>query len=73
VRAYVCIEVMDTGPGISKDVLDKIFSPFFTTKRDGTGLGLSTVKRIAALHGGTVTYSKAETGGSAFIIEIPRW
>jgi two-component system nitrogen regulation sensor histidine kinase GlnL len=72
-RDYLCIEVTDTGPGISEEGLEKIFSPFFTTKRNGTGLGLSTVRRIAALHGGEVRYSKGESGGSKFIIEIPRW
>jgi two-component system nitrogen regulation sensor histidine kinase GlnL len=72
-RDYLCIEVADTGPGISREALEKMFSPFFTTKRDGTGLGLSTVRRIAALHGGEVRYVKPESGGSRFIIEIPRW
>lgn len=72
-RDYLSIEVTDTGPGISKDLLDKIFSPFFTTKRDGTGLGLSTVRRIVALHGGEIRYSQSDSGGSAFTIELPRW
>jgi PAS domain S-box-containing protein len=72
-RDYLCIEVADTGPGISKDTLERMFSPFFTTKGGGTGLGLSTVRRIAALHGGEVRYMRNESGGSRFIIEIPRW
>ena len=73
VREYVAVEVADTGPGVADDVIDKIFSPFFTTKCQGTGLGLATVRRIAALHGGEVRYTKGEPGGSKFIVEIPRW
>lgn len=72
-RDYLCIEVTDNGPGIPKEALERMFTPFFTTKRNGIGLGLPTVRRIAALHGGEVRYSKAESGGSKFIIEIPRW
>jgi PAS domain S-box-containing protein len=71
-RDYVCIDVSDTGPGIPEDVLDKVFSPFFTTKADGTGLGLPTVRRMAALHGGQVKYTQTRSGGSRFTIEIPR-
>jgi two-component system nitrogen regulation sensor histidine kinase GlnL len=71
-RHYLCVEVIDTGPGIPEEMLEKIFSPFFTTKRDGTGVGLSTVRRIVALHGGDVRYSQAESGGSRFIVELPR-
>jgi signal transduction histidine kinase len=72
IRDYICIEVADTGPGISDDLLEEIFAPFFTTKKDGTGLGLPTVRRIAALHGGEVRYSRDDSGGSRFTIAIPR-
>jgi two-component system nitrogen regulation sensor histidine kinase GlnL len=72
-REYLRIEVADTGPGVPDDVLERIFSPFFTTKRGGSGLGLANVRKIAALHGGEVKYERGETGGSRFIMEIPRW
>jgi two-component system nitrogen regulation sensor histidine kinase GlnL len=72
-REYLRIEVADTGPGIPDDVLERIFSPFFTTKRDGSGLGLANVRKIAALHGGEVKYERGKSGGSRFIMEIPRW
>jgi len=72
-REYLTIEVADTGPGVADDVIDKIFSPFFTTKSQGTGLGLAAVRRAAALHGGEVRYTKGESGGSRFLVEIPRW
>lgn len=72
-REYMIIEVADTGPGMPDDVLERAFSPFFTTKRDGTGLGLANVRKIAALHGGEVRYESGESGGSRFLLEIPRW
>lgn len=72
-REYLRIEVADTGPGVPAEVLERIFSPFFTTKRDGSGLGLANVRKIAALHGGEVKYERGEIGGSRFIMEIPRW
>jgi len=49
------IKVLDNGPGILKDVLDKIFIPFFTTKPKGSGIGLSLSKQILRLHGGTIS------------------
>jgi two-component system nitrogen regulation sensor histidine kinase GlnL len=72
-RDYIYIEVTDTGPGIPADEADKIFTPFFTTKHGGTGLGLPTVRRIAGLHGGEVGYSSPAAGGSTFTMTIPRW
>ncbi len=54
-RGRVSIQVMDNGPGILKEVLDKIFIPFFTTKPKGSGIGLSLSKQILRLHGGTIT------------------
>lgn len=51
---FVACEITDTGPGIPPDILDKIFSPFFTSKSDGTGLGLSIVKKIVDRYHGTI-------------------
>jgi nitrogen fixation/metabolism regulation signal transduction histidine kinase len=48
------IKVMDNGPGISEDVLDKIFIPFFTTKENGSGIGLSLSRQIMQMHGGSL-------------------
>jgi len=47
--------VIDNGQGILSDVIDKIFIPFFTTKRSGSGIGLSLSRQILRLHGGTIT------------------
>jgi signal transduction histidine kinase len=54
-RGRVTIQVIDNGVGILKDVLDKIFIPFFTTKPTGSGIGLSLSRQIMRLHGGTIT------------------
>ena len=55
------IQVQDDGPGISPELMDEIFVPFFTTKNTGTGIGLSLTKQIMRLHGGSVAVSSNET------------
>ena len=67
----VRIEVEDTGPGIPKETLEKIFAPFFTTKARGTGLGLAVVKKIADRHKGRVEVSSVMGKGACFKIFIP--
>lgn len=54
-RGRPTIQIIDNGQGILEDVLDKIFIPFFTTKRNGSGIGLSLSRQILRLHGGTIT------------------
>ena len=54
-RGRVTLQVIDNGTGILKDVLDKIFIPFFTTKPSGSGIGLSLSKQIMRLHNGTIS------------------
>ncbi len=68
---YVEIAVEDTGQGIPPDHLDRIFRPFYTTKRGGTGLGLSLCRRIIAAHGGTLVAESELKKGSRFTIRIP--
>jgi signal transduction histidine kinase len=65
------ISVSDTGGGISREQLEKIFRPFYTTKRGGTGLGLSLCRRIISQHGGTLTAESEVGKGSRFIIHLP--
>jgi two-component system sensor histidine kinase HydH len=67
----VAIEVHDNGPGISEENRKLIFKPFHTTKADGTGLGLSTVKICTELHRGTVTIDKSPLGGALFRMLFP--
>jgi PAS domain S-box-containing protein len=65
------ISVADNGPGIPPDVLTKIFLPFFTTKSDGTGLGLAVVQKVAMQHSGTVEARNNTDGGAEFILWLP--
>jgi two-component system sensor histidine kinase PilS (NtrC family) len=65
------VSFQDTGIGISKGALDKIFLPFFTTKREGSGLGLAAVHRIVDLHGGWIRVSSQEGKGAAFVVCLP--
>jgi signal transduction histidine kinase/HAMP domain-containing protein len=67
----VRIEVEDTGPGISPDVIARVFDPFVTTKSDGTGLGLSISYGIVREHGGTLTVESPPGRGATFAIELP--
>ena len=70
---YVKAEFCDTGIGIEDDNLERIFNPFFTTKVDGTGLGLSLVQRIIEEHGGMVNVTSKINGGTTFEILLPIW
>lgn len=72
-RSGEIIEVLfqDTGEGIRKEALDKIFLPFFTTKKRGSGLGLAAVHRIVDLHGGWIRVDSQEGKGSQFIVCLP--
>ena len=61
----------DTGCGIPEDAMDRIFSPFFTTKREGSGLGLVIARRIAHDHGGRLSFESKEGDGTRFRILLP--
>lgn len=67
----VSITVADTGPGIEAELLSRLFTPFFSTKATGTGLGLSLSRRIVEEHGGTLCYANRPTGGAIFEISLP--
>jgi PAS domain S-box-containing protein len=69
---YVSIEIKDNGAGISRENLDKIFEQFFTTKKHGTGLGLSTVRSIVRKHGGHIRVSSTVGEGTVFRILLPQ-
>ena len=65
------ITVLDNGPGIAPTALPKLFRPFFTTKTNGTGLGLAVVQKIIVQHGGQVEARNRPEGGAAFVITLP--
>ena len=66
------VEIQDTGIGITKENLNKIFNPFFTTKEKGSGLGLSIVKNIIEGHKGTVLVESEEEVGTRVSVTLPR-
>jgi PAS domain S-box-containing protein len=65
------IEFVDSGPGIPPEIREKIFTPFFTTKSRGSGLGLPTVKRLIEAHHGKVTIDCPPNGGTTVVIRLP--
>jgi two-component system, sporulation sensor kinase E len=68
---HVLIQVEDTGVGMSESQLEKVFSPFFTTKKKGYGLGLSMIKKIVEEYGGQVEIASKEGKGTAVTLKIP--
>jgi two-component system NtrC family sensor kinase len=70
-REYVTVEVADSGPGIPPLILEKIFTPFFTTKAQGTGLGLPICNKLIQLHKGVIRVSSDNLHGTVFTIELP--
>ena len=65
------VEITDTGKGIEKSDLDRIFQPFFTTKKKGTGLGLAITKRLVEQHEGNIAVTSEPGQGSTFSIVLP--
>lgn len=68
---HAILIITDTGIGISEENLTKIFSPFFTTKEEGNGLGLAETQKIIQAHGGTIEVNSTLGSGTTFIIKIP--
>ncbi|MBN1980995.1 MAG: PAS domain S-box protein [Chitinivibrionales bacterium] len=68
---FVSFSVIDTGIGIEKELLDKIFDPFYTTKENGTGLGLAIVKRFVEFHGGYIQVKSAVGIGTSVRVFLP--
>lgn len=66
----VVIRVGDSGPGIPKELRDKVFEPFYTTKNDGTGIGLSLCRRIIGDHHGTLAVEESIWRGAEFVITL---
>jgi signal transduction histidine kinase len=67
----VQVEVIDDGPGIPPEVVDRIFSPFFTTKPQGSGLGLAIVRKIVDAHDGRIDVSVKPGSGTGFRVTLP--
>jgi two-component system nitrogen regulation sensor histidine kinase GlnL len=67
----VVITVDDDGPGVAADIVDQIFSPFFTTKPQGSGLGLAIVRKIVDAHDGRIDVAARPQGGTVFRVSLP--
>lgn len=67
----VLVRVIDTGAGIPLALQSRIFDPYFSTKKSGTGLGLPTVRRVVEEHGGTLTFSSEIGKGTQFELRLP--
>jgi two-component system nitrogen regulation sensor histidine kinase NtrY len=65
------VTIADHGPGIPNDLSQRVFEPYFTTKADGTGLGLALVRQTLEAHRGTITVTATPGGGATFIIVFP--
>jgi signal transduction histidine kinase len=65
------IAVLDRGPGVPDDAKERIFVPFFSTRADGTGLGLPVARHIALLHDGRISVADRPDGGARFAIWLP--
>jgi PAS domain S-box-containing protein len=71
IKGEIQLSVRDNGPGIRDEDLPKVFEPFFSTKKHGSGLGLSICQRMAREHGGRVAVERPNSGGAAFTIVLP--
>ena len=68
---HIAIDITDNGPGIPPEIMDKVFIPFFTTKSEGTGIGLSLCKEIIRRHEGHLAIKESRAGKTVFHIELP--
>lgn len=69
---FICVRIADTGPGLSRSILERLFEPFASSRADGFGLGLYSCKRIVEAHRGTIRASNLpKSGGSAFTVRLP--
>ena len=71
VRELATVAVEDNGPGIADDHVDRVFAPFFTTKPQGTGLGLALVQKIVVTHNGRVSVGRSSAGGARLQVVLP--
>jgi two-component system nitrogen regulation sensor histidine kinase NtrY len=70
-QVWCRVSVSDSGPGIAEEDRERIFDPYYTTKRDGTGLGLAIVRRIVFDHGGNVWVESRPGAGATFYVDLP--
>jgi signal transduction histidine kinase len=69
--SWITITIADNGPGVPRDLGDRIFEPYVSTKDTGIGLGLAICRRIVRAHGGEITTRDAPEGGAVFMVRLP--
>jgi two-component system, NtrC family, nitrogen regulation sensor histidine kinase NtrY len=67
-RGHVAIEIADNGTGIAEEIISRVFVPFYTTRREGSGVGLALSRQVMLAHGGSITYSANEPVGARFML-----
>jgi len=70
-KEHLVMEVSDNGPGIPDDIRSQVFVPFFTTKTGGTGIGMSIVRKIVVMSGGSIKLLSNSDQGTRFVITLP--
>jgi signal transduction histidine kinase len=70
-RGVSRISVEDNGPGIDPSMRERVFQPFFTLKKSGTGLGLALVQKIVVFHNGRITIGESAQGGASIQVFLP--
>jgi C4-dicarboxylate-specific signal transduction histidine kinase len=70
-KERIIIQVADSGPGVPEEIAGRIFDPFFTERKDGSGIGLSLCHRIISDHGGSLKVGVSAWGGALFTIDMP--
>ena len=68
---HAVIKISDNGSGIHKELESKLFTPFFTTKPNGMGIGLSLCQSIVERQGGSIDWARKDGGGTEFTLELP--
>ena len=68
---HLTIEIYNSGPAIPPDILEKIFVPFYSTKAEGSGIGLSLSRQIISNHGGQIVVDSEEGKGTTFKVMLP--
>ncbi|MDH3627471.1 MAG: ATP-binding protein [Acidobacteriota bacterium] len=70
-KEFLVVTVSDSGPGIDEDLRESIFFPFFTTKPQGSGVGLSVVRKFVDSHSGAIAVDRSQLGGARFTLRLP--
>src|SRR5262249_53552756 len=70
---FAVFEISDTGQGLTREECDRLFTPYYTTKKHGTGLGLAIVQSVVSDHHGSITVSSTKNFGTTFRVELPLW